>query len=68
MRKIIHIELVEEYPDFRFKDIRKMLSKHFKRIDNDTFELKKGVFLKFNSKELLIYEDEEKEESGNQKG
>ena len=60
MRKeIIHIELVEEYPDFRFKDIRKMLSEHFKRIDNDTFELKKGVFLKFNKNELLIYEDEE---------
>jgi len=62
MRKeIIHIELVEEYPDFRFKDIRKMLSEHFKRIDNDTFELKKGVFLKFNNKELLIYEEEKEE-------
>ncbi len=65
MRKIIHIQLVEEYSDFHFKDIRKMLSKHFKRIDNDTFELKEGVFLKFNKNELLIYE--EKEESGNQK-
>ena len=67
MREIIHIELVEEYPDFRFKDIRKILSKHFKRIDNDTFELKKGVFLKFDKNELLIYEEEEKEESGGQK-
>jgi len=53
--------LVEEYPDFHFKDIRKMLSKHFKRIDNDTFELKEGVFLKFNKNELLIYEEEKKE-------
>ncbi len=61
MREIIHIQLVEEYPDFRFKDIRKMLSKHFKRIDNDTFELKEGVFLKFNKNELLIYEEEKKE-------
>jgi len=61
MRKIIHIQLVEEYPDFHFKDIRKMLSKHFKRIDNDTFELKEGVFLKFNKNELLIYEEEKKE-------
>ncbi len=65
MREIIHIELVEEYPDFRFKDIRNMLAKHFKRINDDTFELKEGVFLKFNKNELLIYE--EKEESGNQK-
>jgi len=38
-----------------------MLSKHFKRIDNDTFELKEGVFLKFNKNELLIYEEEKKE-------
>jgi len=61
MREIIHIQLVEKYPDFRFKDIRNMLSKHFKRIGNDTFELKEGVFLKFNKNELLIYEEEKKE-------
>ncbi len=52
---------MEEYPDFRFKDIREILSKHFKRIGNDTFELKEGVFLKFNKNELLIYEEEKKE-------
>jgi len=61
MRKIIHIQLMEEYPDFRFKDIREVLSKHFKRINNDTFELKEGVFLKFNKNELLIYEEEKEE-------
>jgi len=59
MRKIIHIQLMEEYPNLHYKIIKRMLSEHFKRINNDTFKLKKGVFLKFNKKELLIYEDEE---------
>ncbi len=61
MREIIHIQLTEEYPGFIFKDIQNMLAKHFKRINNDTFELKEGVFLKFNINELLIYEEEKKE-------
>jgi len=67
MREIIHIKLVEEYPNLYYKDIMKMLSKHFKRIDKDTFKIKKGIFLKFSRDELLIYEDDEKEESGDQK-
>jgi len=67
MKKLIHIQLTEGYPDYYFKDINKMLSKHFKRVDKDTFQIKEGVFLKFNKDELLIYEEEEKEESGNQK-
>ena len=36
-----------------------MLRKHFKRVDKDTFKIRKGVFLKFNRNELLIYEEEE---------
>jgi len=61
MRKIIHIQLTEGYPDLYFKDKSKMLSKHFKKISDDTFEIKEGVFLRFNRDELLIYEEEEKE-------
>ena len=56
LREIIHIELIETYPHYRLKEINKLLSKHFKNVDKDTFELKEGVFLKFNGKELLIYE------------
>jgi hypothetical protein len=67
MRIIIHIKLVEEYPRYYYKDINKMLTKHFRRVNKDTFELKKGVFLKFDRDELLIYE-EEKEEPSNQNG
>ena len=59
MRKIIHIQLVEDYPNFYYKDITKMLRKHFKRVDKDTFKIRKGVFLKFNRNELLIYEEKE---------
>ena len=58
MRKIIHIELVEGYPDSYYKDIMKMLAKYFENVDKDTFKIKEGVFLKFNEKELLIYEEE----------
>jgi len=56
LREIIHIELIGTYPPYRLKEINKMLSKHFKNVDKDTFELKEGVFLKINDKELLIYE------------
>jgi len=59
MRKIIHIQLVEDYPNLYYKDITNMLRKHFKRVDKDTFKIRKGVFLKFNRNELLIYEEEE---------
>ena len=58
MRKIIHIQLMEEYPNQHYENIKRMLSEHFKRINDDTFELKEGVFLKFNKNELLLYEEE----------
>jgi len=67
MNKLIHIQLMEEYQDIHYNIIIRKLSEYFKRISDDTFELKEGVFLKFDKNELLIYEDDEKEESGDQK-
>jgi len=61
MNKLIHIQLTDEYPDIHYNIIIRKLSEHFKRINDDTFELRKGVFLKFDKNELLIYEEEKKE-------
>ncbi|MCI4409701.1 MAG: hypothetical protein JHC26_11470 [Thermofilum sp.] len=56
INEIIHIELSEQYPDSAFEEIKKMLSKYFEKVDEDTFKIKKGVYLRFNKKELIIYE------------
>jgi len=61
MNELIHIQLTEEYPDIHYNIIIRKLSEHFKRINDDTFELKEGVFLKFNKNELLIYEEKNAE-------
>jgi len=58
MRKIIHIQLTDSYPDFYYKGIVEMLKRHFENVNKDTYKLKDGVFLKFNREELLIYEEE----------
>ena len=58
MRKIIHIQLTDSYPDFYYKGIVEMLKRHFENVNKDTYKLKDGVFLKSNREELLIYEEE----------
>ena len=56
IKEIIHIQLEEEYPDSAYEDIRNILSKYFKRVSDDTFQLKKGINMRFNKRELIIYE------------
>jgi len=60
MKTLIHIQFDSVINILQYENIIDDLTKYFNKVDDDTFEIKDGLFLKIKRDELIIYADDEK--------